>query len=106
MIDNEVSDVQQTILRVIGEQSFSISIDEATTKSMHLKCVSVVLHFINTERNKIESAVLPLRQLNQSATASYLRQLAQESVTEYGLQTSRIIRIVTDGAANIRAAFL
>lgn len=97
--------IRKKILDLVGLHPYSISTDEACTKGMTMKCVAIVLSFVNRKERKVQSACLPLVQLTDQATANNIRELVTDSIRQFGLDLSKCIRITTDGAANMKAAF-
>jgi hypothetical protein len=85
MIDEQVTTIHARILSLIGVRSFNISVDESTSKSKSMKCLCAVVHFVNEDTKEIESAVLPLKQLNDRATAVNIREAIEQTMTDFGL---------------------
>jgi len=103
-IDEEVNLVHQKILKLVGQRPFSISVDEASSKL--LKCFGIVVHFINAESMEVQSAALNLTEVKEASTAIHVRGLTEEVVTKFGLSVDKIVRLVSDGASVMKAAFL
>jgi hypothetical protein len=106
MIDEQVYTIHARILNLVGTRSFSISVDESTSKSKSMKCLCAIVHFVNEESKKIDSAVMPLKQLNDRATKDNIRDSIEEMIVEFGLEPGNVVRTVTDGAANMTFAFM
>jgi hypothetical protein len=104
-IDSHMSMIREKILQLVGDRPFSISTDEATTKSMNLQCLGIIVHFINVDLMQIQSAAIDLSEVTESPTAEYLNDLAFNSISNFGLDARKLVRVVSDGAANMRLAF-
>lgn len=105
-IDIEMDKIHDRIVKAIGSRWFSVSVDEATTKSMTVSCMGVVVHFVNVETCDIQCAALHLQEITERQEAHYLRELCMQAVLDFDLDVLKICRVVSDGARNVRAAFL
>lgn len=104
-ITNEMDAMKQRILKSIGSSFYSVSVDEMTTKSMAMKCIGIVIHYADRVSKNIRSFALPIRELNQKATSFNLREAVKTDISDFGLDISKIVRVVTDGAPVMRSGF-
>jgi hypothetical protein len=105
-IDEEIRGVSDRIRQLIGSRFFSISADEATTKSMNMKCLGTTVHFVNAEIMEIQNASIGLKEVTERSTAAHIRELIQKVISDFGLDGSKVVRMVTDGASTMQSAFL
>ena len=106
LVDGEMNELRSKIVQMIGKRPFSISIDEATTKSMSMKVLGIVVHFVNVEAMAVQNAVLDLIQVDVNANAGNLRNLAINAVSSFGLDIGNVVKVVSDGAPVMKCAFM
>lgn len=71
-----------------------------------MKCLGIVVHFINTETFEVQNAALDLVEIERRSTSDNLRELANSAIKSFGLNTRNIVKVVSDGASTMRRAFL
>lgn len=104
-IEDKMKEVRQHLLSKIGSNAFAVSIDIATTKKMQLSLLGASVHFVDYDRKIVCAAALDLFQLEKKHTAEYVREITQKILQDLGLARMPV-RVVSDGAANMRKAFL
>lgn len=82
----------------------SLSSDIMTTKGMRFSYLAVIAHA--WYQNGWKSFVLDHIEMEESHTAGYIRKLCDSVMAEYEIPTHKIVRVVTDSAANMKAAFM
>lgn len=105
-IFEEISSIKKNIREIIGDRKFSVAIDALTTKSMTLSVLGTVVFFVDSRNSTIQRASLDLQALVERHTADYIRQVALESIKTSELNEHLIVRVVSDGASNMKLAFL
>lgn len=105
-IQNEMTSIQNTILLTLGTRKFSVATDALTTKSMTMSILGTVVFFIDEKKSKVQRAALTLELLTERHTGEYIRETALKSINSFGLDPQHVVRIVSDGAKNMKSAFL
>lgn len=101
----EMEKIRKQIRLLIGTQHFSIATDALTTKSMTMSVLGVVIFFIDNNNLKVERAALDLCALTERHTGDYIRQISLEKIKSFGLDETNVVRVVSDGASNMKKAF-
>lgn len=105
-VKHEMDLVRAQILSLVGSRPFSISVDETTNKAMSLKCLGVIIHFVDSNAMEVRSAALDLVEVTESATGEHLREMTTNTITDFGLDKEKVIRVISDGASNMKKGFL
>ncbi|CAD5209481.1 unnamed protein product [Bursaphelenchus okinawaensis] len=104
-MEEEIKKFEKTIKHIIGDRHYAISCDIATAIANSHAAMGILVHFIDEKRKALRVAALDVVQFSEKHTADNIRNCIFNSVTNYGLSPSRVIRVVSDGAASMRAAF-
>lgn len=84
----------------------SVSTDTATTKGLTHAYIGIAIHFIDPSKRELATVVLDIRQMNERHTGENIRKVVECALEESGIEKSRVLRVVTDSASNVKAAFL
>lgn len=89
------------INKLINSDGFTISVNIATTKGMRDSYLGINVHFWNKE---IKTYALYMKELEERHTAANIRQVTENCLQ--GINLSKILKVVSDGARNMTAAFM
>uniref|UniRef100_A0A915CV50 Transposase n=1 Tax=Ditylenchus dipsaci TaxID=166011 RepID=A0A915CV50_9BILA len=82
----------------------SITVDIWTDESLKNSYLGVTMHLIKV--NSLQRVFLGLRHLKFSHTAEYIRAETEELLQVYGLDLSKVFKVVTDNGSNMKNAFM
>lgn len=99
--------LRKNIVNSIKNCKFTIAADMVSTKNLSHAFLGIVVHYVDFEKEKLNKAALDLVSFDGiRETAENIRIKALEALETFGLNKNNVIRVVTDGARNIRSAFL
>lgn len=87
-----------------GKQSFSLSLDIATTRGMKNSYLGLVVTFFD-DADRLQRFALDLRKLTGKHDATSIINETEKALQNWNLSFDNVIITVTDGAANMKAAF-
>jgi hypothetical protein len=83
---------------------FSIALDIATTKGMRQSFLGIVVLYIDVDLI-LQRFALDLIELTERHTAQYVYEVVEDALNEWDLCIKNVSGVVTDGGANMKAAF-
>jgi hypothetical protein len=87
-----------------GNQLFSLSVDIATTRGMKNAYLGIVASFFD-QTDQFRRIALDLCKLSSKHEAAVIKLEVEQVLEQFNLDFSNVAVVVTDGAANMKAAF-
>lgn len=105
-VDAKIAKIQEVVTNAIADKFYALAVDVATTRAMQLSVLGGAVYYIDFESKSLRVAALDLFQLSGKHDADNIRRSIESMISNFGLDTSKIVRTVSDGAANMRKALL